>query len=333
AAIARTMVLGGRMVSFMPEGREGAHLAKAMEARGLGTTAESALLLSSAIEPLLGRPPRSDERVGMDGAGTVADIAWIVGSERREVIAERRASVTASTRARVDAAASAAEAAAQATAAAGGLEDLDGSGGAATPPPDPGELSALRSEVRTRLAQTGKTVAQARASAERLQERLQAARSSGDDAGAGEAERQADAERARMHAALAEMAQLQTELERLEKAAAAMPPKPRSAASSGAAGRAGTASGAPSGTASGRASGTAGTASGSSGRTSSGASAAGRSGAARPSAPPPRQNLDDALDQMKRQQSKSAGAGDGQRTIDDELEALKRKMERQKKKT
>jgi UDP-N-acetylglucosamine:LPS N-acetylglucosamine transferase len=299
ASIARTMVLGSRMVSFMPEGRDGAHLASAMEARGLGTTAESVLLLSSAIEPLLGRPSRSDERVGMDGAGTVADVAWIVGSERREVIAERRASATASTRARVEAAASAAEAAAQVTAAAGGLEDLGGSGSAgstAAPPPNPGEISALRAEVRSRLAQASKTVDQARAAADRCHERLQAARSRGDDPAAQEAERQADAERARMHAALAEMAQLQTELDRLEKAAAAMPPRPpRSAATSSAAG----------------------------------ASAAGSSSKTRPPASPPRQNLDDALDQMKRQQGKSPS--DSQRTIDDELAALKRKMEQKKK--
>jgi hypothetical protein len=312
AAVARTMALGGRMVSFMPEGREAAHLARAMEARGLGTTAESALLLSSALEPLLGKPPRSDERVGMDGAGTVADVAWIVGSERREVIGERRAWATATTRARVEAAASAAEAAAQASAAAGGLEDLDGSSraGSAPPPPDAGEISALRAEVRGRLAQAGKTVSQARAAADRLHEQMQAARTRGDDAAARDAERQADAERQRMHAALAEMAELQSELDRLEKATASMPKTPRAATASSAGGRAGTP--------------------GTSGRAGTGAGGAGRTGAARPSAAPPRQSLDDALDQMKRQQGKSAG-GD-QRTIDDELAALKRKMEQKKKK-
>jgi hypothetical protein len=298
-AIARTMVLGGRMVSFMPEGREGTHLARAMEERGLGTTAGSILLLSSALEPLLGKPARSDERVGMDGAGTVADIAWIVGSERRDIIAERRASATETTRARVEAAASAAEAAAHVTAAAGGLEDLDGGAGsaAAPPPPNPGEVSALRAEVRARLAQAGKTVDQSRAAADRWHARHQEARSRGDDAAARDAERQADAERARMHAALAEMAQLQTELERLEKAAASMPPRPPRSAASGSSG---------------------------------GGAGSGRSAPRPPASPPPRQNLDDALDQMKRQQAKSsAPAG---RTIDDELAALKRKMEQKKKK-
>src|SRR5690606_27712173 len=144
----------------------------------------------------------------------------------------------------------------------------------------------------------GKTVDQARAAADRWHERHQAARSSGDDAAARDAERQADAERARMHAALAEMAQLQSELERLEKAAAAMPPGASRAAPGPSSSR---------------------SSSSSSSRSSSGATA-GRGSAARPSAPP-RQNVDDVLEQMKRQQGKRAV--DSQRTIDDELAALK----------
>jgi hypothetical protein len=310
AAIARAMVLGSRMVSFVPEGSEGTQLARAMEARGLGTSAGSILLLSSAIEPLLGRPPRSDERVGLDGAATVADIAWIVGSERRQVMAERRASATASTRARVEAAASAAEAAAHATAAAGGLEDLgadSSAASAAAPAPNPGEIAALRTEVRTRLAQAGTTVEQARAAADRWHQRVAEARGRSDDAGAREAERQADAERARMHAALAEMAQLQTELERLDKAAASMPKSSRSGPASSATGS----SARPTGSA-----------------RPGGAARPGST--ARPPPSPPRQSLDDALDQLKRQQGK--GATDSRHTIDDELAALKRKMEQKKKK-
>lgn len=311
-AVARCMVLGSRMVSFLPDGREANQLAKALEARNLGTTAGSILLLSSALEPLLGRTSRSDDRLGMDGAANVADIAWIVGNERRDVIAERRAAATASTRVRVEAAASAAEAAARSTAAAGGLEDLsEASSASAAPPPDAKEISALRTEVRMRLAQVGKTVTEARESGDRWHERAEQARGRGDDAAAREAERQADAERARMHAALAEMAQLQAELERLEKAAASAPP-PRSASQSR-----------PAGTGSGT----------------------------RAAAPPPRASVDDLLDQMKRQQGgppggqqqqrrpagqsgsrSNARADDGQRTIDDELAALKRKMEQKKKK-
>jgi UDP-N-acetylglucosamine:LPS N-acetylglucosamine transferase len=309
--VARCMVLGSRMVSFLPEGREANQLAKALEARNLGTTAGSILLLSSALEPLLGRPVRADQRLGVDGAATVADIAWIVGSERRDVIAERRAAATESTRARVEAAASAAEAAARSTAAAGGLEDLSDAASVDAAPPDPKEISALRTEVRMRLAQVGKTVSEARESGDRWHERAEQARSRGDDAAAREAERQADAERARMHAALAEMAQLQAELERLEKAAAAAPPPRPSSASRPA-----------------------------------GASSGARASA--PPPPPPRSSVDDLLDQMKRQQGgphqqqrrpagssgskQSARPDDGPRTIDDELAALKRKMEQKKKK-
>lgn len=299
ASVARVMVLGARMVSFQPEGREANQLARAMEARGLGTTASSTLLLSSALEPLLGRASRSDGRVGTDGAANVADIAWIVGSQGRAILAERQATAAASTRARVEAAASAAEAAARSSAAAGGLEDLDG-GGETAAPPEPGEIATLRAEVQVRMAQVSKTVDEARAAAERWDKRHELARSRGDVSASLEAERQCDAERARMHAALAEMAQLQAELDRLDKAAAAAPP-PRPASRSAGASR---------------------------------SARAGSSGATRASASRPQSSVDDLLEQMKRQQTASTGrrSDDGQRTVDDELAALKRRMERQKKK-
>ncbi|WP_428262176.1 MGDG synthase family glycosyltransferase [Haliangium sp.] len=292
-SVARAMVLGARMVAFLPEDGEGERLAQAVEARGLGTSAGSALLLSSALEPLLGRAPRSDARVGLDGAGNLADIAWVVGRQRREVIGERRASASESTRARVEAAASAAEAAGRATAAAGGLEDLGGEVGPDPAPPHPDDVAALRTEVRMRLAQVGRTVSEAREASERWEQRVGLARRRGDESAAREAERQCDAERARMHAALAEMAQLQAELDRLEKAASATPPPPPPRA----------------------------------GRPSAGGRSTGGASTRRPAGG----GVDDLLEQMKRQQRTKGEAPRGPRSVDDELEALKRKMERKKK--
>lgn len=293
-AISRALVLGALMVSFAPEGGEAQALARALEARKLGTTATSALLLSSALEPVLGARPRSDGLIGVDGAATIADIAWIVAGERREVIEERRLAAQASTRARVHAAAAAAEAAVRATAAAGGLEDLSGDTEfeATAHVPDPGELSQLRAEVSTRLGQVSKTVFEARTGAEQWDRRADAARQAGNETLLAEAQRAGDRERTRMHEALAEMAGLHAELERLEKAAAAAPPPRQRPAGASRPSSAGPGSQAP---------------------PPSGA----RSASSRP--------LDDMLADMKQKADRQKA------TIDDELEALKRKMQNKKK--
>ena len=317
-AVARTLALGTRMVSFLPEGRVETTLARALETRGLGATASTTLLLSSALEPLMAQRSQdstngsTNGRAGTDGAANVADIAWVVARDRREVLDERRAAARASTRSRVDAAASAAEAAARSSSAASGLEDLSGDAGAAEAEgPDAGEIARLRTEVRARLDQLGKTVAEARQTAERWDARQAQARDQGDQDGAREAERKADAERGRMHAALGEMAQMQSELDRLEKAAAAAPPPRRTPPR---------ASHAPKGAA---------------GSAPGGATRSASHGASRPT-------VDDLLDQMKSQHGGSAARGPSRSasgrsqaardpsTIDDELAALKRKMSRKK---
>ncbi len=233
-SVARAMVLGAHMVALMPDDGEGKVLAQGLEARGLGMTAGSALLLSSALEPLLGKKRRSDSMVGADGAANIADIAWIVGNEHDRVVAERRSESALNTRERVRAAASAVDAAARSAAVAGDLEDLGSSAsasaaGAASSAPDLREISALRTETNKRLAQVGKTVSEARRAADLAEQRRVAAKDRGDQAAARQAERRVDAERARMHAALAEMAQLQGDLDRLEKAektARAIPKEP-----------------------------------------------------------------------------------------------------------
>ncbi|GAB4534130.1 MAG: hypothetical protein Tsb0020_49820 [Haliangiales bacterium] len=309
-SVARAMVLGAQMVAFVPEGRDGEQLAKDIESRGLGLTAASTLLLSSALEPLFGRSPSSQGRAGKDGAANVADIAWVVAEQRQAVLDERRTAARASTRARVEAAASAAEAAAQYSAAAGGLEDLSGDSGPAPEPPGEAEIAELRAEVRARLAQVSKTVKEAREAADRWSKRHALARRRGDDIAAREAERQADAERARMHASLAEMSQLQGELDRLGEASSSARAdrsraRPRSSSSGSGSDRAG-------GSAQPRA------------RASAGGSS----------------SVDDLLEQMKRSSSASGGdassggrrrSSAGPNTVDDELAALKRKMAARKK--
>lgn len=252
SAIARAYVLGAFLVSFMPEENR-RPLAAAMEERRRGTIANNALLLSSALEPWLGKRRKKDSLVGQDGAGTAADIAWIVAEERAEVLEERHAAARASTHARVNAAASAAEAAARTSAAAGGLEDLGGGDGGifaglgddlgggpggGSDAPSQEELARLKAEVNARLNQIHKTVNEAQQAADRWAARARSARKKGDRDLARKADRQSDRERARMHAALAEMAQMQSEVARLEEAAArAAQTPPRSRSSSARAGR------------------------------------------------------------------------------------------------
>lgn len=238
-AVAHAMVVGARLVSFAPNDQAATDRARAVEERKLGAQAPNALLLSSALEPLLGLPGRSDALLGADGAGNVADAVWILGEERNAVIDERLRSSVAETRARVKAATTAAERAARATAPAGGLEDLSGGGAsvdwaaAQANVPDVGELQRLRAELDTRRGQVAKTVFSARETAEKWDGRILAATRDGDEELARQAEKNADLERARMHKALAELSEIEAEIKALDRAetqaraaAAARPPSP-----------------------------------------------------------------------------------------------------------
>ncbi len=313
-AVARTLVLGARMVSFLPEDKRGQEIAKALEERGIGAAAANALLLSSALDPLVQKPARTDSLIGQDGAANVADIAWVVGSERGAVVEERRAAEREVRQERVRAATSAADAVARSTSAAGGLEDLSGAVGADTPSadlPDPGEIARLKAEVSARLGQVSKAVFEASNAAENWQKRQQKAAAKGNAKLARDAERNADAERARMHQALAEMAQLESELKGLERAATvAAQAGPRRAAPS-----------------------------------SSGVKEDGGASAQTRAAAPNKPSVDELLAKMKAGQrggtSTSAPPSEKRRgkrkrapetaSVDDELAALKRKMASKKK--
>jgi len=308
-AVAKAMAVGARMVALAPEDGAGKALAESLEARKLGIAAQGPLFVSSALEAVLAAagPPSME---GEDGAGNAADVVWVVGRARREIAEEVRAAERAETRARVQAATAAASAAERQSAAAGDLEDLgwgdsaadDEPAAAAAAPPDRAEIERLRRDVEARMARVQRSIGDAQQSAARWQKKAEEGRKAGSDAAAREGERNADLERARMHAALAELAELSTEKEALEKAAAAAPP-PRAAQE-------------PVGSPPPR------------------------------SAPPPRassgadRSVDDLLRDMKRQGGASSGGGGGggggksaarpASTVDDELEALKRKMSTKK---
>jgi hypothetical protein len=322
--VSRVMLLGGRLVAIVDETvPNAARTAASLEARKRAISAKGLLMLSSALEVAFGgTPPSATE----DGADQIADIVAAVASEKRGVIDERLSAVHAATRDKVQRASAAAHAAAAATAAAGDLEDLGGGGGgfadAVADLPDKAELERLRAEVARRVADMNKQMAASRDAANAASEQAKAARGRGATEEASRLDKKADAERARMHAMLSELATLETELKDLEGAIKSLGDIPRASASSGA--------------------------------SASSSASSSSSSAPRAEARPRVSSIDDELARLKRQgggvppkgnasssassgRSSSGSASSGNKrpadkTVDDELAALKKKMQNAPKK-
>jgi septal ring factor EnvC (AmiA/AmiB activator) len=127
----------------------------------------------------------------------------------------------------------------------GELEDLGGAAAAPPPAPDPAEIARLRSEVQRRVVELTRSMTTARDLATKLAADASDARARGaeHEDEATQLERRADAERAKMHALLAELATLDAELKELERAGRAAAeaarnappdPTPRTSRTSGA---------------------------------------------------------------------------------------------------
>ncbi|MEP6865809.1 MAG: hypothetical protein ABJE66_34635 [Deltaproteobacteria bacterium] len=233
--VARVLLVGGKLVALIDDLLpNAAKLAAALEARKRAISARGLLMLASAMDSAFGGvlPHASD-----DGADHVADIVAAVAGDKRAVIDERRAAAYGATRDRVRAASTAAQAAAATTAMPGELEDLGGGSSAAgvadEPLPDKAELERLRSEVARRMAEMTRSMTASRDAATDAADKAKGAEARGAAEEAVQYERKADAERARMHAMLAELASLESELKELERAIEKvkdMPP-PRAASS------------------------------------------------------------------------------------------------------
>jgi hypothetical protein len=232
--LARVMLVGGKLVAIVDDTLAGAAAAAAaMEARKRGWVAKGLLLLSSALDAAL---RTSAPAITADGADNTADIVAAVAGDRRAVIDERRLAAHAATRDKVRAASAAASAVAATTAMPGELEDLSGAvdaglDGSGDEPavPDAAELARLRSEVRQRVGELTRAMTAARDASAKLGEDAKAAASSGKTDEGAALDKRADAERARMHALLAELATLEreaAELERVSKVAADAPKVP-----------------------------------------------------------------------------------------------------------
>lgn len=308
--VARVMLVGGKLVALIDDAvANGAKAAAALEVRKRGIAAKGLLLLSSALEAAFtGTPPGPTA----DGSDNTADIVAAIAADKRGVIDERRAAAHAATRDRLRAASAATHAAAASQAMPGELEDLGGGddlGVDTSAIPDAAELSRLRAEVEQRKAEMTKSMMAARDAATSLSEQAKAARDRGAADEASQLDRKADAERARMHSLLAELATLESELaelERVRKTVSDAPPRARPSARPGG---------------------------------SSSTDDLGDLGDLGAAAPPP--SIDDALDALKRRAGGAPPPGTRPRpggkpgtsgkkpasTVDDELAALKRKMQ------
>ncbi len=232
-ACARIALLGARLVALVNDSAPGlAAAASALELRKQALPARGLLLLTSALDSALrlGAPPAPSA----DGAAVCAEILRVLAADKRAVIDERRAAQTAATRDRIRTASTAAGATTRAAAMPGDLEDLSGEADLAGAEEvmasvDVGELAA---EGKRRLAELTKAMSAAQRGAEASANQASAQRARGETEAAAASERKSAAERARMHALLAEMATLERELAELAKVAAAAP---RAAAGGGSA--------------------------------------------------------------------------------------------------
>ena len=219
--LARALLLGTPLVALVDESAAAlTEQSTALASRRAGLSINSVLLISGALETLFAsnalRTPSAD------GAAHAADAIAVVAEQKRAVAEERRVAAAATTRERARAVHAAASSVAAATAAPGELEDLGGAGSGAAAIgdlPNVAQIERLRIEMQQRLSELSAAMMQARTAADRAVVQAADARKRDDSASASAAERLGDAERARMHALLAEMATVEREIVQLGDAA------------------------------------------------------------------------------------------------------------------
>lgn len=218
--LARALLLGTPLIAIVDDAAAPlAAQSAALTARRAGTSINSVLLVSGALEALFANAPTRAPLP--DGAANAADAITIVAAQKRSVSEERRAASVAATRERARSVTAAAASVAAASAAPGELEDLSGGLGDLSDLddlPNANEIDRLRTDMQARLAELSKAMLQARTAADRATAAAADAAKRNDASAASAAERQGDAERARMHALLGEMATLEREIAQLGEA-------------------------------------------------------------------------------------------------------------------
>ena len=215
SSIARALLCGARLVAWVDESvAVGAQLAAALEQRQQAVVVKNSMLLSGAIEAALAA---AWPTVPPDGADNVADVATVIAADRRGVVEERQAAARSVTREKIRAVGAAADHIERTTAMPGELEDLSAPHISAVVP-DSGELDRLQAETADRIRELTRGLASARSAMDDATNEARSATSRGDESAASVANRRADAERARQHALLGELAALETEAAAISRA-------------------------------------------------------------------------------------------------------------------
>ena len=212
----------GRAVAFnlrlvaLPGGD--AEGALALEKRGQAKIASSLSTVSNALESVWSlKAPAGRSR---DGAGNIADIAWTLGSNCAGFLAEKSQAKDSEVSYGVRSAAAYADAAAAMNRKAGDLEDL--SGGAKAPAPPDVDVDRLRALLSQKRARLKRVLAESTEEANVWDGKAKSARDRGDASIAEQSRRKADLERSRMHKALADLAALENESADLDRAEESM---------------------------------------------------------------------------------------------------------------
>lgn len=240
-AIHAALAAGCGFAALEPQGPGELAEAKALAERGIGASISKGLLIAASLDPLLAAMTggKGDRGAG-DGAAHVAELVRDVAADREAVLEETFAAAREREQANRAASVEFAEAQVRRDAPAAELEDLGGdddfdlgadagggAGAAAAPPPrggpDRATLDRLRAEVAAAQTRARKELEDARADADRWDQRRVLAERKGDAALAADAAREADRKRARMHTALEELARLDAEAKRLGAVRAAEP--------------------------------------------------------------------------------------------------------------
>lgn len=224
------LAAGCAFMAVEPAADREAAEARALAERGAGVTASKALVLAAALESLFAEAAlrgacaaAAARAAAGDGASNVARLVAEVAADREAVLAETFAAAAERAAATARAAEDEARARARRQAPAVELEDLGGEddleAGAAGSPlasgPDRATLQRLRAEIAAAEARARKELDDARAEAEKWDQRRVLAERKGDAALAADAAREADRKRARMHGALEELSRLAAEKKRL----------------------------------------------------------------------------------------------------------------------
>jgi UDP-N-acetylglucosamine:LPS N-acetylglucosamine transferase len=231
ATIHATLAAGCGFAALAPQGPHEQAEANALRERGLGAAVPSGLVLAATLDPLLtALAGGKTDRGAPDGAAAVASLVRDVAADREAVLEETFAAARERKAASHAEETRAAEAHARGQAPAGDLEDLGGGEDEDLPPPSRGPdratMDRLRSEVMAAQARARKELEDARADADRWDQRRVLAERKGDAALAADAAREADRKRARMHTALEELSRLDAEAKRLAGLSASSAPGP-----------------------------------------------------------------------------------------------------------